>query len=221
MVTKTHQRLLAILGTFVVCIMIFVSVSTSAVGAATPTPTGERYSIVRPTNTPDEREPVVQTAAALSDSYSATMNALPTSTPGPSTIKLTGKPHFVEFYATWCGPCQAMKYDLGRIERKYGEDVTFWRIDIDNIGSDALNRKYRVSFIPYMVLLDKDGKSVGVLEGYQTEKQLDAAVHKLIDQESGGEGDNGSEPTPKPTKRSVKTAGNADGGVDVLSRITR
>lgn len=181
MSTKTHQRLLGISGTFLLCIMVFVSVSTSAVGAATPTPTSERFSVVRPTNTPDNRAPAVKTMSALTNSYQATLDALPTATPGPSKITLDGKPQFVEFYATWCGPCMAMKPALTKVEKKFADQVTFWRIDIDNIGSAALNRKYRVAFIPYMVLLDKDGKKTTVLEGYQTEDQLIAAINKLIE----------------------------------------
>lgn len=177
---KHHQRLFGVLATFLVCIMIFVSVSTSAVGAATPTPTNDRYSLLRPTNTPDTREPVVKTMAALNDSSLATMDAQPTHTPGPSKIKLDGKPQFVEFYASWCGPCIAMKPALTRLEKLFGNEVTFWRIDIDNFGSEPLSRKYRVAAIPFMVLLDKDGKKVGSMLGYRAEAQLIVALARLV-----------------------------------------
>lgn len=110
----------------------------------------------------------------------ATYAAIPTETPGPSAISLTGKPHFVEFYADWCGPCREMRPALKKMKEKYGETVTFWDIDVDNIGSDALSQKYRVQFIPYMVLLDKEGKTFRILEGYQTQKELDAALSALL-----------------------------------------
>jgi len=57
-----------------------------------------------------------------------------------------------------------MRPALKKMKEKYGETVTFWDIDVDNIDSDALSQKYRVQFIPYMVLLDKEGKTFRILE---------------------------------------------------------
>jgi thiol-disulfide isomerase/thioredoxin len=161
---------------------LLASIGAGVAGADSPTPTatGARSSISRPTSTPDTRAPAVQTMDAFRNSAAATIEARPTATPGPSRITLSGKPHFIDFYATWCGPCISMKPALKRIEQKYGEQVTFWEIDIDNIGSTRLVRQYRVLFIPYLVLLDADGKVFEILEGEQSERQLDAAIQRLL-----------------------------------------
>lgn len=146
-----------------------------------PSPTRPRSALTSPTPTPTEVLPeAILTARALNQMINATLVAIPTDTPGPSTISLTGKPHFVEFYADWCGPCREMRPALRAMEAKYGEQVTFWFIDIDNYGSRPLVRKYGVEFIPFMALLDAEGKLVGTLEGLQTEADLDHALRLLI-----------------------------------------
>ncbi|MBX3062415.1 MAG: thioredoxin family protein [Anaerolineae bacterium] len=162
-------------------LLLLINGTTGYVGAATPTKTPVGASLSdRPTPTPDTRLPVIQTADALREAQLATNEARPTQTPGPSAIELDGRPQFVDFWAVWCGPCLAMRADLALMERKYNEDVNFWRIDVDNPGSDKLNRKYKISFIPYMVLLTPDGKVFEVLEGQQTQAQLEAALKRLL-----------------------------------------
>lgn len=172
----------AALSLFVLSFALLASLSAGVADAQSPTatPTGARSSITRPTSTPDTRAPAVQTMAAFRNSAAATIDARPTATPGPSRITLSGKPHFIDFYAAWCAPCISMKPAIKRIEQKYAEEVTFWEIDIDNIGSTRLVRQYRVQFIPYLVLLDADGKVFEILEGEQSERQLDAAIQRLL-----------------------------------------
>ncbi len=155
-----------------------LSVSNPNNSAATPT--RERFSLTR---TPTESagggeiaEPLL-TLTALSD----IANNQPTPTDGPSEIVVDGKPHFVDFNAWWCDPCNKMRPSVARMKDKYGEWVTFDDINVDNRASAGLNRKYRADFIPLMVLLDKDGNEVKRLEGYQTEQELDDALASLIE----------------------------------------
>jgi thioredoxin-like negative regulator of GroEL len=114
--------------------------------------------------------------------FMATFVSRPTATPGPSEITLTGKPQFVDFYATWCSPCWLMKPFVKDMEEKYSDRVTFWEIDVDNMASGPLNRQYQVVGIPLVVLLDAQGKTVQRLEGYQPEAELDAAIGALLGQ---------------------------------------
>lgn len=124
-------------------------------------------------------EPML-TLTAFNAQILGTFEHRPTPTAGPSAIVLNGKPHFVEFNATWCAPCQQMKPSVAAMKAKYGDQITFWSIDIDNIGSTRLVHQYQVQFIPLSVLLDKDGRTVTMLEGYQEEQQLDTALQALL-----------------------------------------
>jgi len=64
----------------------------------------------------------------------------------------------VDFFATWCGPCQRMGRLMQEIEGDYPE-VTFLKVDVDEFPEIA--QRYFVSSIPAMVFY-KDGKNVPV-----------------------------------------------------------
>jgi thioredoxin 1 len=50
-----------------------------------------------------------------------------------------GKPAVIEFYATWCGPCQMLKPMVLQAEKDLGDKVNFFSIDVDKsfIGKDV------------------------------------------------------------------------------------
>jgi thiol-disulfide isomerase/thioredoxin len=178
----------------IVMAMLFASPTStrSFYDASTPTnapPTGtevtpigtEFVRLPTATATVDIPEPLL-TLTAFNSMFVATYASRPSATPGPSAITLTGKPHFVDFYATWCSPCWLMKPFVADMEEKYGDRVTFWEIDVDNMASGPLNREYQVVGIPLVVLLDAEGKTVQRLEGYRPEAELDAAIGALLGQ---------------------------------------
>jgi thioredoxin-related protein len=70
------------------------------------------------------------------------------------------------FTATWCGPCQEMKRTTwadAKVEEALRGFVPV-KIDVDD--NAELARKYAVTSIPKVILIDKDGNSVRSTEGY-------------------------------------------------------
>ena len=71
----------------------------------------------------------------------------------------------VDFFATWCGPCQALMPILKSVKEDLGDAVKVVKIDIDK--NNALALKYQVRSVPTMLLF-VDGKLVwrqsGVLQ---------------------------------------------------------
>lgn len=63
----------------------------------------------------------------------------------------------IDFYADWCGPCQAMKPVFDKVIPEFSGKVTFEKINVDIDQSKA--QEYGVMSIPTMVIL-KDGKEV-------------------------------------------------------------
>lgn len=61
----------------------------------------------------------------------------------------------VDFFATWCGPCKAMKPTVEEAEKTFAGKVKFVAVDIDQQA--GLAKDYKVEAVPTFVIL-KDGK---------------------------------------------------------------
>ncbi len=73
------------------------------------------------------------------------------------------KPVFVDFYATWCGPCQMMAPILEEVSNE-NPDVDFIAIDTDE--AETISAKYGVMSIPNMILF-KNGEVADRILGKQ------------------------------------------------------
>ncbi|MGO8793963.1 MAG: redoxin family protein [Candidatus Sulfotelmatobacter sp.] len=110
-----------------------------------------------------------------------------------------GHPVFIEFWATWCGPCIDLMPELGILYAEIkGKDLAWMTIDNDEDSTSAaeflseqhigwpnyhdedgsLGKAFHRSGIPLAVLIDADGKIVFYQAGYEI-SQLRAAIAKL------------------------------------------
>ena len=99
----------------------------------------------------------------------------------PLDVALTnGKPSLTEFYADWCTSCQAMAGDLAEIKQKYGQDVNFVMLNVDNTKWLPEILRYRVDGIPHFVFMDRAGKAIAETIGEQPRPILEADLNALI-----------------------------------------
>lgn len=68
----------------------------------------------------------------------------------------------VDFYADWCGPCQAMKPILEKFEKDYEGKVVVKRVNVDENQMEAL--KNNVMSIPTFIIL-KSGLEIARTSG--------------------------------------------------------
>lgn len=75
----------------------------------------------------------------------------------------------VDFFATWCGPCQMLAPVFESVGHKLEDKAKFLKVDIDE--SMEIARRYKVMSVPTMIVF-KDGKAVEKLIGAMPEQSL-------------------------------------------------
>ncbi len=87
------------------------------------------------------------------------------------------KPVLVDFYATWCGPCQMMAPILEEVSSALGDRLQVVKIDTDRYPK--LASQFQVQGLPTLMLF-KQGQPVHRIEGVQPASQLIQELNRLI-----------------------------------------
>lgn len=82
----------------------------------------------------------------------------------------------VDFFATWCGPCQMQIPVLTELKKAIGEKATILKIDVDK--NEELATLYRVMSVPTLVLF-KSGEAVWRESGYHDLNTLKTLIEKF------------------------------------------
>lgn len=75
----------------------------------------------------------------------------------------------VDFYAEWCGPCQALRPILEEAEQELPENSKILSVDID--VEPAIAEEYGVVSIPCLILFE-DGAEKGRFIGLASKKRI-------------------------------------------------
>ena len=62
-------------------------------------------------------------------------------------------PTLVDFYATWCGPCQAMMSAIDQLKVKKGSSLRVLKIDVDK--NQEVAEKFKIRSVPTLILFKK------------------------------------------------------------------
>lgn len=84
------------------------------------------------------------------------------------------QPVLVDFYADWCGPCQAMTPVISEIAQNYGQKIKIIKVNVDK--NPVAAQTYGISGIPAFIMF-KNGEVIwrhnGMIPGFELKKVLD------------------------------------------------
>ena len=96
-----------------------------------------------------------------------------------SLSELRGKVVLINFWATWCGPCQVEMPHLQRMHEELGEQgLTILAISVDESTSSRVEAAHQVKRFTFPVLMDTNTE---VVTQYNPQKTLPYSV--LVDRE--------------------------------------
>lgn len=79
------------------------------------------------------------------------------------------QPVLVDFFATWCGPCQTLSPILKQVKDELGDSISILKIDVDK--NPAIATQFQVRGVPTMLLF-KNGKQIWRQSGVLSKNDL-------------------------------------------------
>jgi len=92
-----------------------------------------------------------------------------------SEIINSDQPVLVDFFATWCGPCQMLAPVLVQVKQNLGDRISIIKIDVDK--NQELSSKYQVRGVPTMILF-QNGKQLWKQSGVLSKEEIIKIVEK-------------------------------------------
>lgn len=81
----------------------------------------------------------------------------------------SANPVLVDFFATWCGPCQMLSPVLKQVKDNLGDRITIIKIDVDK--NQELAKKHQVRGVPTMMFF-QEGKQLWRQSGVLTKEEI-------------------------------------------------
>ena len=84
-------------------------------------------------------------------------------------IIASDKPVLVDFFATWCGPCQTLSPILKQVKDEMGDKISIIKIDVDK--NPQIASRFQVRGVPTLMLY-QNGKQLWRQSGVLSKKDL-------------------------------------------------
>lgn len=83
----------------------------------------------------------------------------------------------VDFYATWCGPCQELMPHIEEFAKKYSGKIKFIKANVEK--TSTFSNSFGIMSVPN-ILIFRDGKIIEQMANGVVPEKLEEKVQKLI-----------------------------------------
>jgi thioredoxin 1 len=91
-------------------------------------------------------------------------------------VLLSKEPVIIDFWASWCGPCQMMGPVFEKLSSEF-EDIKFAKLSTED--EPALATQFGIQGIPCLVVV-KEGKEVNRIVGFAPEAELKQKIEDAL-----------------------------------------
>ncbi len=92
-----------------------------------------------------------------------------------SKVLKSDNPVLVDFFASWCGPCQMMSPVLDELSKEVAGKADIYKVDVEAEG--ALANKYQVMSLPTFLVFNK-GQVTKQFNGVTAKEELKRALEE-------------------------------------------
>jgi thioredoxin 1 len=87
------------------------------------------------------------------------------------------KPVLVDFFATWCGPCQMLAPILKEVKSTLGDNITIIKVDVDKNQQLMTDPQFQVKGVPTLMLF-QNGRMLWRQSGVLPKEEIVRAIQQ-------------------------------------------